>query len=320
MFFTLKGKTTLGLFRLEKSGGELENFLEEERNKVAESEAALKEEKGKLKETTAELLSAQNAARSLEKEAESLLQRIRALEEAVGHLQGEADRARADLREREAEERRLCLNVEQLETDLRSSKAFAESLQTELHEKERREVEMLGEKEQAVAEVGSDPRDRQILPTGFPTSLSALCQAAEEARKEAVSRAEGAEEELEQRRGEVRDLEEKLRKSEEESSNRKARLDSFMKAMGSLQDDRDRVLNTYKQLEEKHLQVGLRLKHERSQRKTRCRELDDPKRSLCSPLSGDDGEGFSHPGGSGGEQRSEGTVAFPADPDGRPPR
>lgn len=28
-----------------------------------------------------------------------------------------------------------------------------------------------------------------------------------------------------------------------------------MKAMGSLQDDRDRVLNMYKQLEEKHLQV-----------------------------------------------------------------
>lgn len=148
-------------FRLEKSERELQNFLEGERSKVAESEAALKEEKGKLKETTAELLSAQDAARSLEKEAESLLQRIRALEEAVGHLQGEADRARAELREREAEERRLCLSVEQLETDLRSSKAFAESLQTELHEKERREVEMLGEKEQAVAEVGPDPRHRQ---------------------------------------------------------------------------------------------------------------------------------------------------------------
>lgn len=43
--------------------------------------------------------------------------------------------------------------MEQLETDLRSSKAFTESLQAELHEKERREVEMLGEKEQAVAEV-----------------------------------------------------------------------------------------------------------------------------------------------------------------------
>lgn len=148
-------------FRLEKSEKELQNFLKEERNKVAESEAALKEEKGKLKETTAELVSTQNAARSLEKEAESLLQRIRALEEAVGHLQGEADRVRAELREREADERRLCLNVEQLETDLRSSKAFAESLQTELHEKERREVEMLGEKEQAVSEVGPDPQHRQ---------------------------------------------------------------------------------------------------------------------------------------------------------------
>lgn len=53
----------------------------------------------------------------------------------------------------------------------------------------------------------------------------------------------------------MRDLEEKLRKAEEESNNRKTKLDSFMKAMSSLQDDRDRVLSSYKQLEEKHLQV-----------------------------------------------------------------
>lgn len=55
----------------------------------------------------------------------------------------------------------------------------------------------------------------------------------------------------------MRDLEEKVRKAEEESSTWKAKLDSFTKAMGSLQDDRDRVLNMYKQLEEKHLQVDL---------------------------------------------------------------
>lgn len=53
----------------------------------------------------------------------------------------------------------------------------------------------------------------------------------------------------------MRDLEGKLREAQEESSNRKGRLDSFTKAMGSLQDDRDRVLSMYKQLEEKHLQV-----------------------------------------------------------------
>ena len=107
----------------------------------------------KLEQTTAELQSAQNEAHALKNEAESLHQRARALEEAVGRLQGEVNQAGAELREREAEERRLCLNVEQLETDLRSSKALTESLQTELHEKEKREVEMLGEKEQAVAQV-----------------------------------------------------------------------------------------------------------------------------------------------------------------------
>ncbi|XP_031169325.1 golgin subfamily B member 1 [Sander lucioperca] len=227
----LKEELQLSVDRLEKASKDWQLKLEEEEKKVTESKAALEEERSKLLQTTTELQSAQNEAHALKNEVESLIQRARALEEAVGRLQGEVDQARTELREREAEERRLCLNVEQLETDLRSSKALTESLQTELNEKEKREVEMLGEKEQAVT------------------------QAAEEARKEADSRAQEAETELEQRRGEVRDLEEKLRKAEEESNNRKARLDSFMKAMGSLQDDRDRVLNMYKQLEEKHLQV-----------------------------------------------------------------
>ncbi|XP_061570808.1 golgin subfamily B member 1-like [Cololabis saira] len=227
----LREELELSVNRLEKGDKDWQLSLEEEEKKVAELQAALAEERVKLEQTTAELQSGQTEARDLKNEAEALNQRTRALEEAVARLQGEVDQARTELRDREAEERRLCLNVEHLETDLRSSKALTESLQNEVHEKESREVEMLGEKEQAVA------------------------QAAEEARKEADMRAQGAEEELEQKRGEVRDLEEKLRKAEEESNGRKTRLDSFMKAMGSLQDDRDRVLNTYKQLEEKHLQV-----------------------------------------------------------------
>ncbi|KAK5895759.1 hypothetical protein CgunFtcFv8_009423 [Champsocephalus gunnari] len=229
----LKQQLQLSVDRLEKAEKDLKLKLEGEEKKVSESQAALEEVKNKLQQTTSELQAAQSEAHALKREAESLNQRARALEEAVGRLQGEVDQARTELSEREAEERRLCLSLEQLETDLRSSKALTESLQTELNEKERREVEMLGEKEHAVA------------------------QAAEEARKEADGRAKEAEEELEQRRGELRDLEEKLRKAEEESNNRKTKLDSFMKAMGSLQDDRDRVLNMYKQLEEKHLQVML---------------------------------------------------------------
>lgn len=63
-------------------------------------------------------------------------------------------------------------------------------------------------------------------------------------------------------------MEEKLRQAEEESSGAKAKLLSFTKAMGSLQDDRDRVLNMYKQLEEKHLEV--KKKEKKRERKILC--------------------------------------------------
>ncbi|XP_029901978.1 golgin subfamily B member 1 [Myripristis murdjan] len=227
----LKDQLQLSVDRLEKADKDWQLKLEENEKKVKDSQAVLEEERRKLQQTTAELQSTQNEARALENELEGVHHRTRALEEGVGRLQAEVDQARAELREREAEERRLCLNVEQLEADLRSSKVLTESLQNELSGKEKRELELLGEKEQAVT------------------------QAAEEARREADSRAQEAERALEQRREELRELEDKFQKTEEESSNRKAKLDSFMKAMGSLQDDRDRVLNMYKQLEEKHLQV-----------------------------------------------------------------
>lgn len=66
-----------------------------------------------------------------------------------------------------------------------------------------------------------------------------------------------AENELEKKREELRGLEERLRKAEEDTFQSRAQLESFTKAMGSLQDDRDRVLGQYKQLEEKHLKVML---------------------------------------------------------------
>ncbi|XP_045555902.1 golgin subfamily B member 1 isoform X3 [Salmo salar] len=221
--------------RLQKADEQWQLKWEQEEKRLRENQAALEQEREELQKSLAQtetsLADARAKLASLESEAEGLRHRTQALEEAVGKLQGETNEARSQLKEREAEGRRLGLSVEQLETDLRSSKTLTESLQTELSEKERREVELLGEKEQAVT------------------------QAAEESRREADSRAQEAEKELEERREEVRGLEDRLRKAEEESSHSKARLDAFTKAMGSLQDDRDRVLGMYKQLEEKHLQV-----------------------------------------------------------------
>ncbi|XP_055761675.1 golgin subfamily B member 1-like isoform X2 [Salvelinus fontinalis] len=221
--------------RLQKADEQWQLKWEQEEKRLRENQAALEQERGELQKSLAQtetsLADARAQLASLESEAEGLRHRAQALEEVVGKLQGETNEFRSQLKEREAEGRRLGLSVEQLETDLRSSKTLTENLQTELSEKERREVELLGEKEQAVT------------------------QAAEEARREADARAQEAEKELEERREEVRGLEDRLQKAEEESSHSKARLDAFTKAMGSLQDDRDRVLGMYKQLEEKHLQV-----------------------------------------------------------------
>ncbi|MBN3315803.1 GOGB1 protein, partial [Atractosteus spatula] len=79
--------------------------------------------------------------------------------------------------------------------------------------------------------------------------------AEEQAQRQRAPRALEAEREAQERRDESRRLEERARKAEEESSISKAQLESFTKAMTSLQDDRDRVLSQYKQLEERHLQV-----------------------------------------------------------------
>ncbi|KAI5626025.1 golgin subfamily B member 1 [Silurus asotus] len=223
------------LERLQKAEEQWQLQLSETEKKHNQSLTILEKERDellqKLSQTESSLSQSQSQLTSLETEAEGLRHRAKALEEAVDKLQSDANQVRAELKERESEERRLCLNLEQLETDLRSSKTLTDTLQAELAEKQKREVELLGEKEHAVT------------------------QAVEEARKEAESRAEGAESQLEERRAVVRDLEERLCKTEEEASQSKARLDSFTKAMGSLQDDRDRVLNQYKQLEERHLQV-----------------------------------------------------------------
>uniref|UniRef100_A0A3B4DNZ9 Golgin B1 n=2 Tax=Pygocentrus nattereri TaxID=42514 RepID=A0A3B4DNZ9_PYGNA len=230
-----KEKLQNSLERLQKAKEQLQLELAEAEKKHCETLSALEKERGELQQklTEAESSLAQTCAQltSLEAETEGLRHRAKALEEAVAKLQSEANQARAEIKERETEEKRLCLSLEQLETDLRSFKNLTETLQAELAVKEKREVELLEEKEQAVT------------------------QAAEEARKEADGRAEEAERQLEERRSAMRDLEEKLQKAEEDSTQSKARLDTFTKAMGSLQDDRDRVLSQYKQLEERHLQV-----------------------------------------------------------------
>ena len=138
-------KWQLEMAETEKRHSEILSALEKERGELQQK---LSEAESSLAQTSSQLA-------SLEGEAEGLRHRAKALEEAVGKLQSEANQARAEIKERETEEKRLCLSLEQLETDLRSYKNLTETLQAELTEKEKREVELLGEKEQAVTKVFS---------------------------------------------------------------------------------------------------------------------------------------------------------------------
>lgn len=143
--------------RSQKAEEQWQLELSEAEKKHNESLMALKKERKesqqKLAQTESSLAQAQSQLTSLEAEAEGLRHRAKALEEAVDKLQSDASQARAEIKERETEERRLCLNLEQLETDLRSAKTLMDTLQVELAEKQKREVELLGEKEHAVTQV-----------------------------------------------------------------------------------------------------------------------------------------------------------------------
>ncbi|XP_066561648.1 golgin subfamily B member 1 isoform X2 [Amia ocellicauda] len=248
--------------RLQQSEAELQHHLEETEARHMEAAARLEGEIAELKKSLVQmegaLVEAREELASVRVEEEGLRQRTQALEDAVSDLQHEADALRVELREHEAGERSLGLNIEQLEADLRVSKALTEQLQVELAEKEKREVELLEEKEQAVS------------------------QATEEARQEAEARAHEAEREVAVWRDEARRLEEKARKAEEDCSLSKAQLEAFTKAMGSLQDDRDRVLGEYKQLEERHLQVMVEKDSVIQEAATENNSLKGELRSLLS--------------------------------------
>lgn len=156
---------------MQKAEENLQLELSEVEKKHNESLAALEKERVDLQQklTLVETNLTQTLTQltTLETEAEGLRHRTKTLEEAVYKLQGDANEARAVIKERETEERRLYLRLEQLETDLGSSKNLTETLQAALDEKEKREMELLGEKEQAVTQVLNNTIVSEMNPCIF---------------------------------------------------------------------------------------------------------------------------------------------------------
>ncbi|XP_064905577.1 golgin subfamily B member 1 isoform X2 [Columba livia] len=213
---------------------------------------------GVLQEEKQELLTELEASRQLYSESQD--ERLR-LERDMGSLREQladsqnglasCELAREELatvvKQQETSIQNLRFSCEQLQADLQASRDLTNKLHEETSAKDQKIISLLSAKEEAVM-----------------AALSELQQQHSEEMKELERRLSKEEEDKKALENEQNTflekldrLAEKMQISREESKQQKAQLDSFTKAMSSLQDDRDRILRDYKQLEERHLVIIL---------------------------------------------------------------
>ncbi|NXC60201.1 GOGB1 protein, partial [Aleadryas rufinucha] len=211
----------------------------------------LQEEK---KELLTQLEGSQELYSKSQNEQQELGSEISSLRDQLADLQNsftECELAREELgtvvKQQETSIQNFKLNCEQLEADLQASKDLTNKLHAETSAKDQKIMSLLSAKEEAVM-----------------AALAELQKQHSEEMKELECRLIKEEEDkkaLENEKNKCLDkldhLTEKMKISREESKQQKAQLDSFTNSMSSLQDDRDRILRDYKQLEERHLVIIL---------------------------------------------------------------
>ncbi|NXN80372.1 GOGB1 protein, partial [Bombycilla garrulus] len=211
----------------------------------------LQEEKKELLiqlEGSQELYSkSQNEQQELESEVSNLRDQLADLQNSFTKCELAREELGTVVKQQETSIQNFKLNCEQLEADLQASKDLTNKLHEEISTKDQKIMSLLSAKEEAVM-----------------ASLAELQQQHSEEMKELECRLSKEEEDkkaLENEKNKFLDkldhLTKKMKISREESKQQKAQLDSFTKSMSSLQDDRDRILRDYKQLEERHLVIIL---------------------------------------------------------------
>ncbi|XP_027560656.1 golgin subfamily B member 1 isoform X2 [Neopelma chrysocephalum] len=237
--------------RLECSKKDLESDCRKEIQHHQKTCEMLQEEK---KELLTQLEGSQELYSKSQKEQQQLESEISSLREQLADLQSsftKCELAREELgsmvKQQETSIQNYKLSCEQLEADLQASKELTNKLHEETSAKDQKIMSLLSAKEEAVM-----------------AALAELQQQHSEEIKELERRLSKEEEDkkaLENEKnkllGKFDHLTEKMKISREESKQQKAQLDSFTKSMSSLQDDRDRILRDYRQLEERHLAVIL---------------------------------------------------------------
>ncbi|NXC05055.1 GOGB1 protein, partial [Orthonyx spaldingii] len=238
----------------------------------------LQEEKRELLtrlEGSQELYSkSQNEQQELESEISSLRDQLADLQNSFTKCELAREELGTVVKQQETSIQNFKLNCEQLEADLQASKDLTNKLHEEISAKDQKIMSLLSAKEEAVM-----------------AALAELQQQHSEEMKELECRLSKEEEDkktLENEKNKFLDkldhLTEKMKISREESQQQKAQLDSFTKSMSSLQDDRDRILRDYKQLEERHLVIILEKDQLIQEAATENNKLKEEMRSFHSQM------------------------------------
>ncbi|NXA57058.1 GOGB1 protein, partial [Nothocercus julius] len=237
--------------RLERNKQDCESDSKREIQHYQNTCEMLQEEK---KELLTQLEESQKLYKESQNEQQKLESEIRTLRDQLADLQNSFTKCklvREELenmvKQQETSIQNFKFSCEQLMADLQASKDLTNKLHEEISAKDQKIISLLSAKEEEVM-----------------AAISELQQQHSEVVKELEERLSKEEEDkkaLENEKKKILDklghLTEKMKISREECKQQKAQLDSFTKSMSSLQDDRDRVLRDYKQLEERHLVIIL---------------------------------------------------------------
>ncbi|XP_069485549.1 golgin subfamily B member 1 [Ambystoma mexicanum] len=185
----------------------------------------------------------QDELSKLDEEGKTLREQLTELENAFRKCESTKAELEVVVKEMESEMQNSKFSCEQLQADLQASKDLTNRLHGEIEVKDQSIIGLLAAKEEAVLTATTEL---------FQQHSNEVKELEDQIRVEAEEKGN-----LEAERKKLEDnltaLKAKLKTTKEQGKEHKARLDSFTKSMNSLQDDRDRVLEEYKQLEERHL-------------------------------------------------------------------
>ncbi|KAG8576488.1 hypothetical protein GDO81_009883 [Engystomops pustulosus] len=173
-------------------------------------------------------------------EANDRQNQLEALEIEVNQIKSENESLLGAVKGLEAEVQNLMLRNEQILSDLQASKSLIEQLHKELEQKEQDVVQLLNSRDEAVSTAVGELHDVHAIE----------CKMLEDRLKETEKERLDFQDKMEI-------LKTQLMASQEEVDRSKGQLDSFTKSMRSLQEERERVLSDYQQLEQRHLDAIL---------------------------------------------------------------